>query len=112
MTEETDKECCGSHPGNGECDCGGNGCGRHAELSVGNDIDDDLMPTNRERADHAWEVVRFYNEDPPGENRKDSEGIVDLLADLMHLCEEEKYDFEDMLRVARDHFVAEREESV
>ena len=35
--------------------------------------------------------------------------VVDALADWMHLCDEHGIDFDDQLRLARQHFDAEKE---
>jgi hypothetical protein len=43
--------------------------------------------------------------DAPG-----SEGVVDMLADLMHHCTEEAIDFEGCLQIAVRHYLVELEE--
>jgi hypothetical protein len=40
--------------------------------------------------------------------RQDPTPVLDLLADVMHLCDELGFDFDNELRSARDHHNAER----
>lgn len=41
----------------------------------------------------------------------DSTGVVDLLANVMHICDESDLDFADCERQARNHYLAELEVS-
>lgn len=59
-------------------------------------------PTNRDRAARLDEILPLYPEDQ-------HTNAIDLLADLMHWCATNGVDFEDTLRVARTHFLAERD---
>lgn len=60
-------------------------------------------PTNEGRAERAKQVLEFYEnlaDDPAGTESL----LADLLADLMHLCEDQKTDFDGALQMATIHF--------
>jgi hypothetical protein len=70
------------------------------------------MKTNlHPKARFAWAALKTYQAvgEIPGETTKYT--IVDLLADLMHLCAPlDDVSFEDVLSLARKHFDVEVEE--
>lgn len=55
---------------------------------------------NSDMADKALEAMRDYGRD--AEN-----SMLDLLCDMMHLASREKFDFDDLVRQARVHYLAE-----
>jgi hypothetical protein len=61
------------------------------------------MPSNAERAGRFAGLLPYYPDD-------EHTNTIDLLADCLHWCNEHRYDFDDLLRVARGHFTAERAE--
>ncbi len=62
------------------------------------------MITNEDRAMRFAEILPLYPED-------ERTNLIDLLADAMHWCNLSETDFADILRVARMHFEAERDEA-
>lgn len=65
-------------------------------------------PTNDQRASWAKEAVMAHvgaRGDTPDTDEKT--GVVDLLTDLMHLCDEAGLDFDAALEAARSHYEAE-----
>jgi hypothetical protein len=65
-------------------------------------------PTNEERANRIVSVMHEYCQVLEGRVFNDDDGdITDLLADLMHFCEQKGFDFEKSLRMARTHYSAE-----
>lgn len=54
--------------------------------------------TNEQRADIAAEALRLVND----------ESVCDLLANLMHYCDQQGFDFDGALNNARVHFAAEQ----
>lgn len=64
------------------------------------------MPSNAARAQVADRAIRamgvsWVDEYDPEAN------LTDMLADLMHWADRQEIDFDDCLRVARDHFGCE-----
>src|SRR5262245_1097249 len=59
------------------------------------------MTTNRDRAERFAGVLPYYPDD-------EYSNTIDLLADCQHWCHEQGHDFDDLLRVARNHFTDER----
>jgi hypothetical protein len=49
-------------------------------------------------------VQRTGYEDEPSEI-----WVIDLLSDLMHMCDRDKLNFENLLRIAREHYQSEAE---
>lgn len=64
-----------------------------------------MEPTNDSRADLALQALA--NSDQGGQEDTD---VTDLLADLMHFCRREGFDFDYCLQSARMHFEEEVEE--
>ncbi len=62
---------------------------------------------NEKRAERAYRAVLAYAEDEDIEA-----GIYDLLADILHLCDQYGIDQDDAQRIARHHYNAERLEAV
>lgn len=62
------------------------------------------MTTNEDRATRFAMILPLYPED-------ERTNLIDLLADAMHWCNHSHMDFDDVLRVARMHFEAERDEA-
>ncbi len=63
--------------------------------------------TNEQRAEQARKTLDYFLSLAP--NDEDVETLaIDLLADILHLLEQEGTDFERVLRLAEDHFRAER----
>lgn len=60
------------------------------------------MLKNQDRARRLDEILPLYPEDQ-------HTNVIDLLADLMHWCEQNDVSFEDTLRTARTHFEAEQD---
>lgn len=65
--------------------------------------------TNDERADKALDALAHYAD--ICNDRVDGTDVVDLLTDLMHLCDREEVDFDMALRDAQMNFEAECEEA-
>ena len=66
------------------------------------------MTTNEQRAQRAWQATwRYHQEcdDPDGDTT--DETITDLLADLMHFCDEQGIEFDSCLRMANSHYNSE-----
>lgn len=63
------------------------------------------MPTNKERADRGWSIFQYYREHCSYEGEPDKDIIPDVLADLMHHCDQSDphISFDDALRVASMH---------
>ena len=73
------------------------------------------MPTNKERADRAYKTVFEYTLITPPEPEEYDflcDGIVDLLTDLMHLCDREKLEFMSLLEDAERHHEVEIRASI
>lgn len=78
-----------------------------------------MSPANTRRAKDALLALAHFADSPSGESwqgfrgeaktRLIQQNMADLLANLMHYCEMYGVDFEDRLRVARDHFGFEGE---
>lgn len=65
-------------------------------------------PTNNQRASWAKEAILAHvgsRGDTP--DTEEVTGVVDLLSDLMHLCDEAGLDFDKALETARCHYEAE-----
>ena len=62
------------------------------------------MITNKDRAMRLEEVLPLYPDDQ-------YTNLIDLLADAMHWCNLNDEDFDDVLRIARLHFEAEKDEA-
>lgn len=61
--------------------------------------------TNERRANNAEQAIfTIYSDDPIN-------GVVDLLADLMHYADRERIDFEQALKTARHHHQTETTEA-
>lgn len=65
------------------------------------------MLTNEQRAELAYRTRLAFMQ---YSGSSEADAIVDLLADLMHLANEEGSDFDDELAQARSHYEAELEE--
>jgi len=68
------------------------------------------VPTNEERAEKAYKAVfGFLYDTPPDPEGYDDlrDDIVDLLTDLMHLCDREKLEFMWLLETAESHYEVE-----
>lgn len=68
--------------------------------------------TNGERANWAYlaleRFARATNQDNSGDLKHDRGTVVnDLLCDLMHLCDRDGLDFEDLVERARGHYQEE-----
>ncbi len=68
------------------------------------------LPTNRERASQASHALDEYAEHTGNEDEDRKTVIIDLLSDLMHLCEIEDIDFDSCLWHANDHYTTESNE--
>jgi len=65
------------------------------------------LPANVKRGKRAARIIRAeYKNDSRGLCKED---VVDLIADVLHLCEAEGFGFYDVLRIANNHFNEERE---
>lgn len=60
---------------------------------------------NLARAKRIGAVMMDYT----GEKHDDESNVVDVLTDILHFCAVHDKDFDDCLRIARDHFEAEVE---
>src|SRR5262249_41358617 len=58
------------------------------------------MATNQERAQRFSLAAMHYTGDA-------HTNTIDLLADCLHWCDQHGHDFEELLRVAQNHFTAE-----
>jgi hypothetical protein len=66
------------------------------------------MPTNDERADWAQQAVDVFADLTGQVNESNKTNIIDLLADLMHLCNQTAdLDFLDLVERAALHFDCE-----
>jgi HEAT repeat protein len=59
-------------------------------------------------SDRANYIGGILNETTYGEASLE-EGVVDLLADIQHYCDQNELDFEDLLSSAQEHYSAERD---
>jgi len=59
------------------------------------------MITNEDRAERLEGILPFYPEDQ-------YTNLIDLFADAMHWCNLNDTNFDEVLRIARMHFDAER----
>lgn len=74
--------------------------------------------SNADRAEWAGKAVHAFafmtHMDTSGDLEHDKPTVIgDLIADLIHYCDQEKIDFEDVLARGRDHYkeeLAEEEE--
>ena len=69
---------------------------------------------NADRANDAREALRHFASHVNKLKVHDDElpeYLTDLLADLMHMCNLDGLDFDDTVRIARDHFQAELAEA-
>lgn len=67
-------------------------------------------PTNADRAERAFRVVDSYRKKHDPE--EDNETVLsDLLADLLHFCDERNLDFAKIEDTARMHYEAELDEA-
>ena len=76
---------------------------------------DDMLPTSEERAEKAYRAVfGFSYETPPDPEGYDSldDDIIDLLTDLMHLCDRDKLDFNGLFETAEWHFQVETKAAI
>jgi hypothetical protein len=64
---------------------------------------EEAMTTNEDRAIRVEEILALYPEDQ-------RTNLIDLCADAMHWCDLNDKDFDDILRIARIHFEAEKSE--
>lgn len=60
--------------------------------------------TNAERAAQAFGVLQTYD----GVWGVGTDVVSDLLADLLHLCDRQGWDFEEAMTMARKHHAEER----
>lgn len=65
---------------------------------------------NRERAIAARKALDVFSADMGLEEDDVETAVVDLLADLMHLCHINKLEFDLLLARGRQHFDFERDE--
>ena len=84
------------------------------EFDIATEMDDNL-PTNEERAEKAYKAVFGFSYNTP----PDPEGyaglcddILDLLTDLMHLCDREKLEFMWLLETAERHYEVETKAAI
>jgi len=69
-----------------------------------------IRPANKERAGWAMAAVASFIV-ATGMQDEDLDTILtDLLADLMHACDNSGLDFDDLVRIARYHHEAEQSE--
>ena len=67
--------------------------------------------TNNERADHAMRACRFFARDVGLDYDEEFDSVaIDLVANIMHLCDRYAMDPLRPIRIAQDHFIAEQEE--
>lgn len=57
---------------------------------------------NQERADRAWLAVRAQDPSERGDS------VVELLANVRHLCDKEGWDFDDLDRMAQTLYREQR----
>ena len=67
-----------------------------------------MEPTNSDRAEWARQAVEAF----PAQADDLETTIKDLFCNLMHLCNQENFEFNTLLEGARMHFEAEIEEDV
>ena len=67
------------------------------------------FPNNNDRAEYARSAVENHCKQADGEPECLEESVIDLLANLMHLCKKDGVDFGDCLLSAQIHFDAESE---
>lgn len=65
------------------------------------------MPTNKDRAQRMQTALYVYSHNLGEGGRVDSDTIRDILADLMHYCNQNDIPFTEELRVATDNYEAE-----
>ena len=68
------------------------------------------VPRISERAELARTAVRARSIETGAEDEDIRTQLVDLLADLMHLCDAESLCLGDIERIARSHYLAELSE--
>jgi hypothetical protein len=64
---------------------------------------------NHQRAIHADIALETYSLKTGCVDEPDETWVIDLLSDLMHMCDRDKLNFEDLLRIARGHYQSEAE---
>jgi hypothetical protein len=62
------------------------------------------MRTNRDRAEDCARLLDEMGAEDP------ETGMIDLLADALHYCNQTSVDFENCLRIAGNHFQEEKDE--
>ena len=72
--------------------------------SEGGAAADDVTQTNGKRAARAHTMVERYEQ---LSDSKPGDVITDLLADLMHWCHREGTNFDEVLKTAQMHYLAE-----
>lgn len=65
-------------------------------------------PTNEERAARIDNLMEYYATECKGDAFADESDVQDIMTDIMHWCQKEEQDFEEMLRIARNNFEAEK----
>ena len=66
-------------------------------------------PTNENRANWAENAINNYCQETGDDDTET--GMTDLLADMMHLCDRDGFDFSTSLARAEMHYLEEKEES-
>jgi hypothetical protein len=61
----------------------------------------DNYPTNKDRAEWALRTVAYFTSIVGGDDLETE--IVDLIANILHLCDQEDIDHEPVLRMAAYH---------
>jgi len=68
---------------------------------------EDSSWTNRDRTEHAACALDAYNTSRDDTDTLETD-VIDLIADLGHLCDARDVDFEAVLRMAKENWEAER----
>lgn len=66
------------------------------------------MPSNEHRIEMARRAVLAHDTELDGFEDLYDEPVIDLLTDLMHLCEDEGIDWESAFRMAEMHYEEEK----
>lgn len=67
-----------------------------------------MKDRNKKRAARVAKAIRFYMLKKPREQLYD-EDIIDILADIMHLCQSKKLVFDSLVKTAGNHYEHEKE---
>ena len=66
---------------------------------------------SRSNADMARQTIEYFS-NLPAQDPDPEAAIVDLLTNLMHMCAQDGIKFKEMLRIARNHFMAEMQREI